>query len=324
MTRDDLINNFLRTSGLKDCERIKIPGDASFRRYERIISGGREYILMDSPPDTEDVKPFIKVGGILLNLNLSSPKIFYRDIDNGFLLLEDFGDNKFNNIFKKNPERQEELYKLAVNVLADIYNDRKTFDIPEYSKEKLISEAMLMPEWYLPLFGKFDEEKLNEVKTEYKNIISRTIDKLQLPNDVMVLRDYHADNLMLLEDRTEAQKVGLLDFQDALMGNAAYDLVSLLEDARRDVPSHIQEKMIKYFLQDTGYTIPPSKFINDYHILGAQRNLKIIGIFSRLKVRDGKEIYLPLIPRVKEYLKKDLRHESLNELREFLNGINVI
>lgn len=317
-SRDSSINSFLSQSGLRNFERIKIPGDASFRHYERIKTKDKQYILMDSPPDKEDVKPFIKIDKILLDLELTAPKIFSEDLKNGFLLLEDLGNKKFNDIFRNSPEREEELYKLAIEVLAKIYKNRRRFDIPEYSKEKLITEAMLMPEWYLPLFEKSYEKKSEKIKNEYKNIISSTLDKLKLPNDVMVLRDYHADNLMLVEEKLWLEQVGLLDFQDALMGNVAYDLVSLLEDARRDVSKDMQQKMIEYFLEVGGRNLNEKDFISDYHILGAQRNLKIIGIFSRLKARDSKDIYLNLIPRVKAYLKQDLKHENLKELKEFL------
>ena len=322
MTRDTQIDQFLKTAGLNDFERIKIPGDASFRHYEKIIAGKDSYILMDSPPDKEDVKPFIKIDEILLDLELSAPKIFEQDVENGFLLLENFGDKKFNKLFNENPEREEELYKLAIDALDKIYDQRKilkNYDILPYTREKLLAEAMLFIDWYMVLFHRIEGDKKDRLAQKYTNIINNVLDKLKLPNDVMVLRDYHADNLMLLEDRTNAQKVGLLDFQDALLGNVAYDVVSLLEDARRDVPKNIQTKMIDYFVEKSGIK-NKADFVNDYNILGAQRNLKIIGIFSRLKVRDKKEVYIPLIPRVKNYLMQDLEHESLKELKEFLQN----
>jgi aminoglycoside/choline kinase family phosphotransferase len=316
--RDKAIEEFLADSGLSEFRRIAIPGDASFRRYERIITPDAEYILMDAPPEKEDVRPFIKIDEILLKLGLSAPKVIAKNIEKGFLLLEDLGNKKFNHLFRDFPDMEVALYKSAVDVLAHIYDNRQRFDIAEYDKEKLMQEASLFTEWYLPLFNVVEKDKLTNIREEFQDIMSRTLDRLKLPNDVIVLRDYHADNLMLLEDRAQAKRVGLLDFQDALHGNVAYDLVSLLEDARRDVPKNIQQGMLGYFLEKTKLENRGDDFLNDYHILGAQRNLKIIGIFSRLKVRDGKEVYLPLIPRVKEYLKQDLKHKSLKELREFL------
>jgi hypothetical protein len=320
-SRDTQTDEFLVRCGLQGYVRVKIPGDASFRSYEVIKKGSREYILMNSPPDKEDVRPFIKVDEILRELELSAPEIIEEDVVNGFLLLEYFGNDKFNKLFKETPAREEELYKLAVDVLVDIYKKRhEKFDLPKYTQEKLLAEAMLMPDWYLPLFEKhMHEHKLNKIKAEYRNIILKTLDRLKLPSDVIVLRDYHADNLMLLNGRTGAQQVGLLDFQDALIGNVTYDIMSLLEDARRDVSRNIPTNMIDYFLENAG-KINKADFLNDYNILGAQRNLKIIGIFSRLKVRDKKDVYLPLIPRVKNYLRQDLEHEALKELKEFLGN----
>jgi len=316
MERDKLIDDFLKKCRLGKIERVKIPGDASFRRYERIFAEKKNYILMDAPPATEDVKPFIKVADILRNLDLSAPEIAFKDIKNGLLLLEDLGNKKFNTIFKEKLGREEGLYLKAIEVLLHIYKKRQKFDIPEYNKEKLLQEAMLFVEWYLPLFGDFNSEKIKDITEEYRELVLEVIGKLKFPNDVMVLRDYHADNLMLLEERTGIKNVGLLDFQDALMGNVTYDLVSLLEDARRDVHPQTQNKMIDYFIEKS--ELDRDDFLNDYHILGAQRNLKIIGIFSRLKVRDGKEVYIPLIPRVQEYLKQDLKHPAMKELKEFL------
>ncbi len=318
--RNIQIDQFLQNAGLKDITRTAIPGYASFRRYERISADRERYILMDAHPEKEDVKPFVAVAAMLHELKLSAPEIVAQDIENGFLLLEDLGNGKFNDIFKETPEKEVELYKLAIDVLAHIGKHKGTSTLPEYSKGKLMQEAMLFTDWYLPLFMQPENEELVELREDYTEVISRTIDKLKLPNNVIVLRDYHADNLMLLDDRKNIQKVGLLDFQDALTGNMAYDAVSLLEDARRDVPTEIQKKMLTYFFKIAGDDVSPDDFIHDYNILGAQRNLKILGIFSRLKARDKKDAYLPLIPRVKAYLKQDLEHDALRELREFLES----
>ena len=324
--REQLIDFFLISAGLKNFERIKIPGDASFRKYERIICSNSkaQYILMDSPPDKEDVKPFIKIDEILISLGLKAPKIISKNIDEGLLLLEDFGHKKFNNIFSQQPELQENLYKNAIDVLVHLFNNKQNFDIALYSKEKLISEANLLVEWYLPLFHNFSKNELEHISAEYQKLIAEILDNLILNNDTLVLRDYHADNLMLLEGEPTVKTVGLLDFQDALIGNPAYDLVSLLEDARRDVPTSLQKSMIEYYCNQMKSFFDAKTFLNDYNILGAQRNLKIIGIFSRLKARDNKPVYLPLIPRVKNYLIQDLQHEKLAKLKNFLEKIKVI
>jgi aminoglycoside/choline kinase family phosphotransferase len=318
MERNDQINQFLETAGLVNFKRAKIPGDASFRHYERIQNEDEHYILMDAPPQTEDITPFINIAEILVQLGLSAPRIIARDVKNGFLLLEDFGSEKFNKLFNEDKNLEPELYKKAIDVLIHIYKNKQKHNVAQYDKIVLMREAKLFTEWYLPLFKNFSDTKLKEISSQYENLISSAIDKLALPNDTLVLRDYHADNLMYLKNRAGVKSTGLLDFQDALIGNPAYDLVSLLEDARRDVTQNIQQEMIEYFIANSGLQNQKDNFLNDYAILGAQRNLKIIGIFSRLKVRDKKEVYLPLIPRVIGYLKQDLQHSSLAELSEFL------
>jgi aminoglycoside/choline kinase family phosphotransferase len=324
MERNDQINLFLETAGLVNFKRTKIPGDASFRHYERIQNDDEHYILMDAPPKTEDVKPFINIAEMLLGLGLSAPRIIARDIQNGFLLLEDFGNKKFNKLFTEDKNLEPKLYKKAIDVLVHIYRNRQNHNVAQYDNSVLMREAKLFTEWYLPLFKNFSDEKLKEISSQFEKLISTLIDKLTLPNDNLVLRDYHADNLMYLKNRAGVKSVGLLDFQDALIGNVAYDLVSLLEDARRDVSQNIQQEMIEYFIENSSLQNQKDNFLSDYAILGAQRNLKIIGIFSRLKVRDKKEVYLPLIPRVIGYLKKDLQHPSLAELNEFLISNELI
>ncbi len=314
--REIKINAFLLRTWLNIIDRIKIPSDASFRKYERIITSSWVYILMDAPQPHEDVQPFIKIDNILLNLGLSAPKIILSDVENWFLLLEDLGNSKFNDLLIENWDLEIELYTSAVNVLIQINKDVEQYDLDFYDEQILIKEAMLMPEWYLPLFLKLDTNALENIKNEYNDIICSIISKLKLPNDVIVLRDYHVDNLLNLDDRIGIMQVWLLDFQDALMWNSAYDLVSLLQDARRDVSEETQQSMINYFLNNVN--VNKDDFINDYHILGAQRNLKILGIFSRLKLRDSKEKYLSFIPRVKKYLEQDLQHPSLEQLYKFL------
>lgn len=311
--RDVEIEEFLKDSNLKEFNRDKIPGDASFRRYERISSEGKNYILMDAPPEKEDIKPFIKVAEILLSLGFNAPKIITKNIRKGFLLLEDFGNQKFNNILMNSPEREEELYRKATDILIELYQKslKNTFDIPPYSKAKLLEEANLFINWYLPLFKNFSENDIENIRAEYESLINELSGNLNYPDNCLVLRDYHADNLMILDD-----SLGLLDFQDALIGNPAYDLVSLLEDARRDVSIETQSKMINYFIEKN--ILEKGEFLNDYYSLGAQRNLKILGIFSRLKVRDGKDNYLKFIPRVKDYLLKDLEYKSLSKLKNFV------
>lgn len=318
-SRDDLIQNFINTSGFAEYERFKLPSDASFRKYERLTNKqGSTLILMDAPPPQEDVKPFLKVGNILQKMNLSSPKVLAMDVINGLLILEDFGSDRFANIFIEKPSLQQKLYRNAVDVLAAIrLRGGLDIDLPDYSTEVLLREADLFTDWYLPLHKSFTPEQIEVLRKKYRELMIEALLKLDNEKRVLVMRDYHSENLMFLSSHEGEKRVGLLDFQDALIGHPAYDLVSLLDDARRDVPLQIQQEIINYYF-DLFPKTDKTQFLNDYAIIGAQRNLKILGIFSRLKVRDGKAHYLPLIPRVRGYLLANLQAEPLKNLREFL------
>jgi aminoglycoside/choline kinase family phosphotransferase len=318
MDREQIISQFLQDNGYSNYKRIKIPGDASFRHYERLEHPEHgTFILMDAPPATEDVKPFLKVDNILQKLKLSAPKIFAMDVTNGLLVLEDFGQARFANIFNEMPSLQPKLYRQALDVLAAIRNRGGDYDLPDYSIDVLIKESMLFAEWYLPLFKDIKGKELERIKLKFRNVLADALLKLDNTKKVLVLRDYHSENLMHLPAREGEQRVGLLDFQDALIGHPAYDIVSLLDDARRDVPRDLMQELMGYYF-DLFPGIDREKFNEDYAILGAQRNLKIIGIFSRLKMRDGKEHYLSLIPRVQAYLMGNLQHPSLLNLKNFL------
>ena len=295
------IVKFLEKNNLQGAERKALAGDASNRRYERIQHLGNSYMLMIAPPEKEDVRPFVKVGKILVNQGLNAPKILAEDIENGYLLLEDFGDVLYSKYLANNPSSELALYKAAIEVLEHLPTNS---DLPDYSMQKLLDETALLTDWY----------KGAENRDEYLQIWSDILSQVETRKKVLVMRDYHADNLMWLPEREGLQKVGLLDFQDALMGHAAYDLVSLLEDARRDVTPETVKEILKNYDEN---------FIRDYYILGAQRNCKIIGIFNRLKKRDGKDNYLKFIPRVAAHLAGDLQHPSLKPMRDWIerNGI---
>ena len=314
------IEKFLReVCLLKNFGRKSFASDASFRKYERISinDGKKSYILMDAPPDKEDIKPFIKIDELLYGYGLSAPEIFFSDVENGFILMEDFGDNLFNKIIT--PDNQEKLYKLALQILIEIKNNIIDLrDIKPYTKEILIKESELFIDWFLPLHNNFSEEKIEDLRLQFNSLIREMLDSLELFEDNLILRDYHADNLIYIDNYEGLQKAGLLDFQDAVSGNPAYDVVSLLEDARRDVSKDFREKMLEYYIEVSGYF--PERFEPDYRKLGIQRNLKILGIFSRLKVRDGKSNYISMIPRVKNYIFDNLEHKELENIKDFLIG----
>ena len=210
--------------------------------------------------------------------------------------MEDFGDDLFSVVLRENRADESQLYKEAINLLEHL---PKTGDVPEYSREKLLEEASLLTEWCAT----------DANRDEYLQVWQKLLDKLDSSKKVMVLRDYHADNLIWLPERKDKHKIGLLDFQDAVIGHPAYDLVSLLEDARRDVDKDIAAEVLKTKTSD---------FLRDYFILAAQRNCKIIGIFHRLNKRDGKDGYLKFLPRVWNHLRGDLEYPLLSELKTWM------
>jgi len=312
MTREHKIRDFLAQNNLGASEVKQIAGDASFRKYFRVFKpDGSTLIVMDAPPEHEKLEPFIKIDHILIENKFLAPEILAIDLDNGFLLLEDFGDVSFNQALKnlsgtKLIERELELYQGAVDVLVDLHQIQNLpKDIVPYDETLLLREVMLFIDWYLPYI--VQRPATNAEAQKFRNLWCDLFKKLS--NDKkLVLRDYHADNLFVV-----GNKVGLLDFQDAVLGSRAYDLVSLLEDARRDVSPEVVAKMIKDYLQKSNYN--KEQFLTDYQILSLQRNIKIIGIFARLAIRDHKKNYLNFLPRMFEYVILRLRDDLFKDLK---------
>ncbi|MFQ5533512.1 MAG: aminoglycoside phosphotransferase family protein [Sphingomonadales bacterium] len=328
--RRERIADFLKRHGWGGAGVAPLAGDASFRRYFR-LQGPARAVLMDAPPEHEDVRPFIAVANHLAALGYSSPGILAADIDEGFLLLEDLGDDRFTALLSSGREPGEKaLYEAAVDVLVDLHRhqppsrlpirDHLHFDMPAYDESALLGEARLFIDWYLPaLTGQGTAPAL---RTAFENMWRALFADAELGRSVLVLRDYHADNLMWLPGRTGLDRVGLLDFQDAVIGCPAYDLVSLLQDARRDVPPALESAMIARYQAAAKAADPAfdaTWFIGAYHLLGAQRNTKIIGIFTRLWRRDGKSAYLDLIGRVWGLLERDLEHPALTPARKWFD-----
>jgi aminoglycoside/choline kinase family phosphotransferase len=305
---------FLAAHGWSGAEILPLAGDASFRRYFRVrAEGGRSAVLMDAPPAHEDVGPFLAVAGHLLDRGFAPPRPLAIDRDKGLLLLEDFGDDRVGPLLAREPGREQAIYENAVDILVRLVAAPAPADLPPYGEEAMRREVGLFVEWYAQALGlKVDEGGYFQAwQDTWGSILDRVAKQ-----PVLVLRDYHADNLMVLEDRDD---LGLLDFQDALAGHPAYDLVSLLQDARRDVAPALEEEMIARFVEGAGIT-DPQGFRADYEILGAQRNSKILGIFTRLWKRDGKAHYLPLQPRVWSYLERNLAHPALAPVRAWFDA----
>lgn len=325
--RDDLENAFLAAHGWAEAARGGIAGDASFRRYKRLTqAGGAHAILMDAAPPREDVRPFIALTRHLTAHGFAAPRLMAHDVVHGFLLLEDLGDDRYSRAMAADPGLEEPLYAAAVDALAALHElsvpnqlpvtEAVAYDVPAYNEALYLREAALFTDWYMPalLGGPLPSTDRREFLALWAGATGLTTPQ----KPVLVLRDYHADNLMWLPARDGIARVGLLDYQDAVRGHRAYDLVSLLEDARRDVPPVLAEQMLARYIAVTG--VEPDTFRRDYAILGAQRNTKIIGIFSRLYARDGKAVYLDLIPRVWGLLERDLQHPALLHIKKWLDA----
>ncbi len=308
---------FLARAGWAGAELAPLAGDASFRRYFRLADGERRAVLMDAPPTNEDIRPFVKVARHLKRLGYSAPAILADDAAHGLLLLEDLGDDTYTRRLAGGDDERS-LYARAVDLLIDLHRrtDAMAIDLPDYDDTRLWSEAALLTDWYLPAVT--GAAVAAAARNDY---LARWRPAFAMARGVratLVLRDYHVDNLMWLGGRDGIAACGLLDFQDAVIGPVTYDLVSLIEDARRDVPPALGEAMIDRYL--TAFPgLDGDRFRASFAILGAQRNAKILGIFTRLMARDGKPQYLPHIARVWRLLEGDLRHPSLADVREWFD-----
>jgi aminoglycoside/choline kinase family phosphotransferase len=309
---------FLAAAGWAEVPRRPLAGDASFRRYERLEAAGRRAVLMDAPPPKEDVRPFLAVARLLHGQGFSAPLILAEDTAAGLLLLEDFGDSTYTRLLAAGAD-EERLYRLAVDLLIALHRGFKgpgASAVPRYNDERLLNEAALLVDWYLPaIAGQPTEPALRE---EYLACWRGLLPVARSVPDTLVLRDYHVDNLMLLDGRSGVAACGLLDFQDAVVGPCSYDLVSLLEDARRDVPADLVTAMLEHYLAAFP-ELERTAFAASYAVMGAQRNCKIVGIFTRLCVRDGKPIYLAHIPRVWRLIEQDLKHPALAPMARWLD-----
>ena len=305
--------DFLAEHGWGGAAIVPLAGDASFRRYFRVVDGARSAVLMDAPPEHEDVGPFLAVAGHLLDRGFKPPRPLAVDRGKGLLLLEDFGDDRVGPLLRRQPERERAIYEAAVDILARVAADPAPAGLAPYDDKVMAREVGLLTEHYVPALGFAVDTSgfLPAWRAVWSGVLAQAQEA-----PVMVLRDYHADNLMVLAGDGG---LGLLDFQDALAGHRAYDLVSLLQDARRDVDPALEEAMIARFVGQVGIA-DAELFRAHYEILGAQRNTKILGIFTRLWKRDGKPHYLPLQPRVWAYLERNLAHPALTPVRNWFDS----
>ncbi|MDZ4312249.1 MAG: phosphotransferase [Cypionkella sp.] len=306
--RSVLSQAFLAKAGWGDANRRFLAGDASDRSYERLSRGSETAVLMDAPPGKGDnPATFLAIAAHLSAIGLSAPKCYAQDLENGFLLLEDLGDSIYASLLKTTPALENSLYTAATQVLAHLQSHLPAANLANLTAQDWADAACFALDWYrFAITGERTDPA--DFRTALTEVMSRHADGPR----VMILRDYHAENLLWLPDRPGLARVGLLDFQLAQLGQPGYDLVSLLQDARRDVSRETEAAMSRAFCQQTG--TPVDSFRPAYATLGAQRALRIIGIFARLCLHGGKPGYLALIPRVWQHLQRNLAEPELGPL----------
>jgi len=342
------IRDFLQQAGWGSALIRHLKGDASSRRYARLLLPERSVLLMDAParPDgppirdgkpysriahlAEDAIPYIAIAGGLRGLGLSAPRIVAEDRARGLLLIEDLGERVFSEEVKRGTA-QDELWRAAVDVLLALnrrplarelpLREGASYVLPTYDKGALAIESELLLDWYLPAVT--GAGAAHGARSHFCALWGEVFERLCSLPQMPVLRDYHSPNLIWIPEREGIARVGIIDFQDALVGHPAYDLVSLLQDARVDVEEKLEAELYAYYTATAKAQDPAfdeDAFAFAYRALGAQRNTKILGIFARLARRDGKPSYLQHIPRIWRYLERDLAHATLRPLRAWYDA----
>lgn len=317
--RDRLRADFIHRAGWGDARESLLAGDASFRKYFRLVREGGNAVVMDAPPPQEDVRPFARIDRHLIGLGFSAPVIYAEDEANGFLLLEDLGDDTFARVLEAGGDERS-LYTCATDVLVSLHHAGERAVLPglgAYAGEALIDAAMLLPEWYLPEAA--GRPTSDEQTADYRAAWRACLAGLPAVPDTLLLRDYHKDNLLWLPARPGVKACGLLDFQDAQQGHPSYDLVSLIEDARRDVSPTVHAACLERYICEAG--LDEKDFGTGFALMAAQRHARIIGLFVRLLKRDGKPYYLPHLPRVWRMFEHALQHEALSPLRAWVDRL---
>jgi aminoglycoside/choline kinase family phosphotransferase len=309
-------DRFLADAGWGGARVEPLAGDASFRRYFRVHHPDHgAAVLMDAPPPHEDPRLFIAVAEWLVGRGFSAPAILARDLDAGLLLLADFGDERLRETLDEAPDREGALYGTATDLLAELHRHPPMSGLPPHGLSEWLAELELFPDWYAPAVG-IEVDRSSYTKAWEEVLAPVAADGL---GPVTVLRDYHAENIMLVSGRGGIAHLGLLDFQDALAGHPAYDLASILEDARRDVSPEVERAMLYRYVSACGQDEP---FRRAYWALAAQRNTRILGVFCRLWRRDGKPGYRRFQPRMWGLLERDLAAAHLAPVKNWFD-LNV-
>ncbi len=334
---------FLEENGFGGAQRERMAGDASSRSYERLLFEGKQFILMNSPkrPDgppvkdgkpysaiahlSEDIQPFVAISRTLHDKGFSTPEIYAADLSDGYIVLEDLGNNAV--VSGTPPAPVRTCYEAAVHVLIALHKQilpdalpvapHVAYSLPSYDMDAFLIEAELLPDWYLP----FRNAPASDVaRGEYVAIWREILAPAVAARETWVLRDFHSPNLLWMPERRGIACMGILDFQDAVIGPAAYDLASLLQDARVDVPEAWEMEMLTSYIRARSIDDPNfdmQQFAALYSTMAAQRATKILGIFARLDRRDGKPQYLRHLPRIWNYVQRALVHPALAPLAEW-------
>ena len=350
--RREAMHAFLGEAGWSGATLSPLPGDASTRRYVRLQRDGAGAMLMDQPQEAEapqspanatteqrrafgynavarlagaDCGRFVAVAEFLRGRGLSAPTVYAADVKNGFVLIEDFGDDLYASALANGDAGEEpELYDAAIDALAQLHmqaapralGDHK--ELYAYDETALLAEADLMTEWFIPLA--LGRAAGDEERDEHRTLWRDALRPVGTASSVFVHRDYHAQNLFWLPQREGAARAGMIDFQDAVAGAPSYDLVSLVEDARRDVSAELAEAMTQRYIaarRKLNAAFDAEGYRAQAAVMAAQRNAKIAGIFARLYKRDSKARYLSYLPRVWNYLEHDLQHPALAPLKRW-------
>jgi aminoglycoside/choline kinase family phosphotransferase len=308
--RDQLLDDFLANSEWRSATTNALAGDASQRRYTRLHDENthKRAIMMDAPPEKgEDVRPFLQVAAYLSGAGLSAPQVFEVDKEQGFLILEDFGNDLFDVVCDANPDLEETLYAAAVDALTQLVQQPPLKGAKDYHPV-MVDLALSSYRWYAEPIVECDMSSEAEACRVALTPLVASLGE----GRVTILRDFHAQNLLWLPDRSGVKNVGMLDFQDAMLGHPAYDLISLTTDARRDVSLEVQKMCLQRFAENLD--LDQAQFERDAAICSVQRNLRILMIFARMSLHFKRPHYVDLIPRVWAHLMNDLSHPDLCEL----------
>ena len=349
ISRSLTIRAFLDGRGYQGAARRHLTGDASVRAYEHIHSGENRFVLMDSPRHTpgpilahgkyyqqiahiaEDVKPFIAVGRYLVSRDLRAPAIYEADIDAGILLIEDLGSE---GVLDANGVPIAERYRESAACLARMHGQAVTRDlpvaegmvhtVPDFDRDAMQIEVSLLTDWYLPF--KRGTPASDEERRAYIAIWDDLIASLAAAEQNLLLRDFHSPNIIWRPEASGTDRVGIIDFQDAMIGPSAYDVASLVQDARVDMPEGVADDVLGHYLalreKDAGFD--RKRFLRDFHVMAAQRNCKLVGIWVRLMQRDGKPAYMRHMPRTFRNLTRALSHPDLAPLRDWCEKAGIL